>query len=174
MIARSTAEVETLKGALAQANEQARESKAAAGKAPADLKTEQVAHRQHEERVAEVEQELKDAIGKCKAWRRRIRPKRLNSPKPSNRPRRHEPSLRQLGRRSGRTNKSRLVSHFFCRVYLAVKDMPCLLDYGVLHTPLRIFRRVLLTPRSSSGPRRGTRWRSCSGHNTWRRSIRRC
>ena len=65
IIAGSAAEVETLKSALAQAKEQARVSKAAADKAAADLKAEQVARCQYEERVTEVEQELKDAAGKC-------------------------------------------------------------------------------------------------------------
>ena len=61
------AAVETLRSELAWAKEQARVSDAAAKNAAADLKAEQVARRQHEERVAEVEQELKDAIGKCEA-----------------------------------------------------------------------------------------------------------
>ena len=65
MITAGAAEVETLKGALAQAKEEAKANKAAADKAAAELKAEQVARRQHEERVAEVEQELKDAISKC-------------------------------------------------------------------------------------------------------------
>ena len=59
------AEVEILKGALAQAQKEAKENKAAADKAAAELETEQAARRQHEARVAEVEQELKDAISKC-------------------------------------------------------------------------------------------------------------
>ena len=67
MSAVSAAEVETLKGTLAQAKEEAKANKAAADKAAVELKTEQVACHQHEERVAEVEQELKDAIGKCEA-----------------------------------------------------------------------------------------------------------
>jgi chromosome segregation ATPase len=67
MIAGSAAEVETLKSALAQAKEEAKASKAAADKAPADLKSEQVARRQYEERVTEVEQDLKDAAGKCES-----------------------------------------------------------------------------------------------------------
>ena len=67
IIAGSAAEVETLKSALAQAEEQAWVSKAAAKKAAADLKAEQGTHRQYEERVTEVEQELKDAAGKCEA-----------------------------------------------------------------------------------------------------------
>ena len=67
MSAGSAAEVETLKSTLAQAKEEARENKAAPDKAAAELKTEQVVRRKHEERVAEVEQELKDAIGKCEA-----------------------------------------------------------------------------------------------------------
>ena len=67
MSAGSVTEVETLKSALAQANEQVKARKSAADKAAANLKTKQVAHLQHEERVAEVGQELKDAIGKCEA-----------------------------------------------------------------------------------------------------------
>ena len=59
------AEVETLIGALAHAQKEAKANKAAADKAAAELKTEQAACRQHEARVAEVEQELKDAISKC-------------------------------------------------------------------------------------------------------------
>ena len=51
VIAGSAAEVETLKSALSQAKEQAKASKAAADKAAADLKTEQVAHRLPSERV---------------------------------------------------------------------------------------------------------------------------
>jgi hypothetical protein len=67
MCAVGAAEVETLKSALAQAKEEAKANKAAADKAAAELKTEQDARRQHEDRVAEVEQELKDAIRKCEA-----------------------------------------------------------------------------------------------------------
>nr|XP_020166448.1 fibrous sheath CABYR-binding protein-like [Aegilops tauschii subsp. strangulata] len=61
------AEVETLQGALAQAQKEAKANKAATDKAAVELKTEQAAHRQHEARVAEVKQELKDAISKCEA-----------------------------------------------------------------------------------------------------------
>ena len=45
MIAGSAVEVETLKSALAKAQEDAKASKAAADKVAADLKSEQVAHR---------------------------------------------------------------------------------------------------------------------------------
>nr|XP_020147086.1 tropomyosin-like [Aegilops tauschii subsp. strangulata] len=58
-------EVETLKGALAQAKKEAEVNKVAADKAAAELEAEQVARHRHEARVAEVEQELKDAIRKC-------------------------------------------------------------------------------------------------------------
>ena len=67
MSAVGAAEVETLKSALAQAKEEAKANKAAADKAAAELKTERDARHQHEDRVAEVEQELKDAIRKCEA-----------------------------------------------------------------------------------------------------------
>ena len=65
MIAGSAAAVETLSGELARAKEQARVNKAAADKAAEDLKSEQVVHRQYEERVTGVEQALKDAADKC-------------------------------------------------------------------------------------------------------------
>ena len=61
------AKVETVKGALAQAKKEAEANKAAADKAAVDLQTEQVACRQHEAQVTEVEQDLKDAINKCEA-----------------------------------------------------------------------------------------------------------
>ena len=67
MLTGSAAEVETLKSALTQAKEQARVNKASANKVAADLKAKQVTHHQYEERVTEVEQELKDAAGKCEA-----------------------------------------------------------------------------------------------------------
>ena len=67
MSAVGATEVETLKSTLAQAKEEEKANKAAADIVAAELKTEQVTRRQHEERVAEVEQELKDAIGKCEA-----------------------------------------------------------------------------------------------------------
>ena len=60
MIAGSAAAVETLRGELAQAKEQARVNKAAE-----DLKSEHVVRRRYEERVTEVEQALKDAASKC-------------------------------------------------------------------------------------------------------------
>ena len=66
-IADGAAEVETLRGDLAWAKEQARVSNAAADKAAADLKAEQATRRQVEERVSVVEQELKDAARKCKS-----------------------------------------------------------------------------------------------------------
>ena len=65
MIAGSAVVVETLRGELAQAKEQARVNKAAADKAAEDLKSEHVVRCRYEERVTEVEQALKDAASKC-------------------------------------------------------------------------------------------------------------
>ena len=65
MIVAGAAEVETLKDALAQAKKEVEANKATTDKAVAELKTERAARRQHEARVAEIEQELKDAILKC-------------------------------------------------------------------------------------------------------------
>ena len=59
------ANVETLKGALAQAQQEAKANKAAADKMAVELEAEQTTRRQHEARVAKVEQDLKDTIDKC-------------------------------------------------------------------------------------------------------------
>ena len=59
--------METLRGELAQAKEQARVSKAAADKAVVDLVAEQTARCRFEERVTEMEQKLKDTAAKCES-----------------------------------------------------------------------------------------------------------
>ena len=61
------AAVETLRGELAQAKEQARVSKAAADKADVVLMAEQATRRRFEEWVTEVDQELKDTARKCES-----------------------------------------------------------------------------------------------------------
>ena len=59
------AAVEILRAELARAKEQARISNAAAEKACAELKAEQAARRQCEERISTMALELKDATSRC-------------------------------------------------------------------------------------------------------------
>ena len=59
------AAVETLRAELARAEEQAMMSNAAAEKAAAELKAEQAARRQCEERISTLALELKDATSRC-------------------------------------------------------------------------------------------------------------
>ena len=61
MSADGAAAVEILRADLARSKEQARISNAAAEKASAELKAEQAAHRQSEEKIAKMAVELKDA-----------------------------------------------------------------------------------------------------------------
>ena len=61
MTADGAAAVETLRAELAQAKEQARRSNAAAEKAAGELKAEQAAHRQSEDRMANMALELQNA-----------------------------------------------------------------------------------------------------------------
>ena len=63
----SVAAVEILRAELARAKEQARASDAAAKKAVVDLKAEQAAQRQCQERISTMERELKDATSRCKS-----------------------------------------------------------------------------------------------------------
>ena len=75
------AAVETLRAELARDKEQARVSDAAAKKATADLKAEQAAQRQYQERISTMERELKDATRRCPS-RRITKPRQQNSTKP--------------------------------------------------------------------------------------------
>nr|XP_020147097.1 FK506-binding protein 15-like [Aegilops tauschii subsp. strangulata] len=69
------AEVETLRGELAQAKVQARVSNAVADKGAADLKAEQATRHQFEERISVVEQELKDTVRKYESLEKENKPK---------------------------------------------------------------------------------------------------
>ena len=98
MIAGSATVVETLKSALAEA-EEAKASKAAADKARADLKAEQVARHECEERVTEVERELKDAPTSASPWKRKIKRRGPNLPRPFKTLRRRGPNPAQRARK---------------------------------------------------------------------------
>ena len=65
MAADGAAAVEVLRAELARAKEQARCSNAAAEKASAELKAEQAARRQDEEKISTMALELKNATGRC-------------------------------------------------------------------------------------------------------------
>ena len=64
MTADGAAAVETLRAKLARAKEQARRSNAAAVKAANELKAEQAAHRQSEDRMVDIALELKNAASR--------------------------------------------------------------------------------------------------------------
>ena len=65
MVADGAAAVEVLRAELARAKEQARCSNAAAEKTSAELKAEQAARRQDEEKISTMALELKNATGRC-------------------------------------------------------------------------------------------------------------
>ena len=65
MIADGAAAVEALQTELARAKEQARRSDAAAEKASADLRAEQAAQRQSEEKISALALELKSTASCC-------------------------------------------------------------------------------------------------------------
>ena len=65
MIADGAAAIEALRAELAQAKEQARRSDPAAEKASADLRAEQAARRQSEEKIFALVLELKNTASRC-------------------------------------------------------------------------------------------------------------
>ena len=64
MTADGAAAIDTLRAELARANEQARITDAAALKAVEELRAKQAAHRQSEDKIAEMTVELKDVAGR--------------------------------------------------------------------------------------------------------------
>ena len=77
MTADGAAAVETLRAELARAKEQARRSDAAALKAVEELRAEQAAHRQSEDKIAKMAVELKDASADMRSLKRKAKRKRL-------------------------------------------------------------------------------------------------
>ena len=65
MAADGAAALEVLRAELARAKEQARRSNAIAEKALAELKVEQAARRQDEEKITTMTIELENATGRC-------------------------------------------------------------------------------------------------------------
>ena len=77
MTADGAAAVETFRAELAQAKERARRSNAAAKKAADELKAEQAAHRQSEDRIANMALELQNAASRYELLERETKRKRL-------------------------------------------------------------------------------------------------
>ena len=69
--------METLRAELARAKEQARKSDAAALKAVEELRAEQAAHRQSEDKIAKMVVELKDVAADMSSLKRKTKRKRL-------------------------------------------------------------------------------------------------
>nr|XP_040251756.1 protein WEAK CHLOROPLAST MOVEMENT UNDER BLUE LIGHT-like 1 [Aegilops tauschii subsp. strangulata] len=170
----SAAEVETLKSTLAQAKEQARVSKVAADKAAVDLKAEQVTRRQYEERVTEVEQELKDAAGKCEALEEKNKAQAVDLAK----------ALQEA--KEART-ESRAAREEIKQAQQIVAGKPFLLQSKFGSQKYALLTRLWSSPDAFadlpknaadaaqfSEPKRGTRRRSSSGHSTWRQSVQHC
>ena len=95
-------------------------SNAAAEKAAAELKAEQAARRQCEERIPTMALELKDATSRCDFSRKITKPGRLSLTRPYKRRGKHGPSLEQLGRRSDKLGRSRLVSPSYYKLSSAI------------------------------------------------------
>ena len=74
MNADGAAAVEALRAELARAKEQARLSNAAAEKASAELKAEQAARRQGDEKMSTMALKVENATAAVNFWRRRIKP----------------------------------------------------------------------------------------------------
>ena len=109
-------------------------SNAAAEKAAAELKAEQAARRQNEEKISTMALELKMLLAAVNSLRRRMKPKRLNLTRPYERREKRGLNPEQPVRRSGKLGRLRLVNPFCYRISSAIRTMLSLTKCGVLRT----------------------------------------
>ena len=134
MAADGAAAVEVLRAELARAKEQARRSNAAAEKALAELKVEQAARCQDEEKISTMTLKLEKLPAIVNFWRRRVKPERLIWTRPYKGREKRGRNPEQPVRRSGKLGTLRLVSPFCYRLSSAIRTMLSLTKCGVLRT----------------------------------------
>ena len=149
-------------------------SNAAAKKAAAELKAEQAARCQYEEKISMMMLELKDATSRCEYLEKITKPEWLILTRPCKRRKKSGPSLERPARRSGKRGRSRLVSPFYYKLSSAIRIMPRLIKCGVLQTHCWTCRRVSPMRHSFSKRKKDVQQKSCSGRNLACRSIRCC
>ena len=159
------AAVEILRAELARAKEQARINNAAAEKASAELKAQQAARHQCEEKISSLTLELKEAVSHCRVLERIIKPKRLILTRPYERRKKCGPNLERLGRRSDKLGRSRLVSPFYCKLSSVIRVMLSLTKCGALQTCFWTCRRALPMWRSFIKRKRDMQRRSFFAHS---------
>ena len=146
-------------------------SNAAAEKVATELKAEQNARRQSEERISTMALELKDATSRCQVLEKDNKAKAASLDKALQEAKEVRLSLEQLGRKSDKLGRSRLVSPFYCKLSLAIRSMRRLVNCGVLQTPLWTCRTVLPMRISFSTRKKDMRRKSYFGRNLTRQSV---
>ena len=123
MAADGATAVEVLRAELARAKEQAWFSNAAAEKTSAELKDEQAARRQDEEKISTMALKLKNAASRCELLEKENEPKRLNLTRPYERRGKRGLNPEQPVRRSGKLGRLWLASLFCYRLSSAIRTM---------------------------------------------------
>ena len=169
MTADGAAAVEILQAELSRAKEQARISNAAA-----DLKAEQDAQRQCQERISTMERELKDAPSRCKSLEEdnKANAAKLDKALLEAREARSESrAAREEIRQAGEIAAGK---PFLLQTKLVIRIMPRLIKCGVLQTHCWTCRRVSPMRRSFSKRKKDGKHKSCSGRNLACQSVRCC
>ena len=134
MAADGAATVEVLRAELARAKEQARGSNAAAKKASTELKAEQAARRQNEEKISMMTLELENATGHYEFLEKESKALTTDLDKALQEARKHGRNAEQPMRRFDRRGRLRLESPFCYKLTSVTRTMPSLTKYGVLRT----------------------------------------
>ena len=163
--------VETLRAELARAKEQARRSDAAALKATEELRAEQAAHRQSEDKIAKMAVELKDAADRYEILEKESQVKAADLKKAmvaaketSSKIRAAKEELRQDGDITA--GKPFLLRTMFGDLKYAPLDQ--------LWSATDAWQIVLLMQLSISKIRKIMRWNGCSSRSSVLQSVRCC
>ena len=172
MTADGAAAVETLRAELARAKEQARRSDAAALKAAEELRAEQAAHRQREDKIAKMAVELKDAADRYEPLEKESQAQAADLKIAKEAAKETRSKIRAAKEELRQAEISRLGSPFCCGRSSKIQSMPFWINYGVLQMRTWTWQRVLLMRPSFSKIKKITKWKSCSGRSSVLQRVR--
>ena len=140
LAAGGAAAIEALRAELALAKEQARISDAAALKAAEELRAEQDARRQSEDKIAKMAVELKDAADRYELLEKESQAKAADLKKAMVAAKETRSKIRAAKEELRQAGDITSGNPFYCGRSSEIRSMPLWINYGVLHTRIRTWQ----------------------------------
>ena len=174
MAADGAAAVEILRAELARAKEQARFSNAAAEKASAELKAEQAARHQDEEKISTIALELKNATSRYEFLEKENKAKMADLDKALREVKEARSESRAAREEIRQAGEIAVGKPFYYRLSLAIQIMLSLTKCGALQTRFWTCQRVHLMWCSFTKRKKVMQRRSFSGRSSVRQNTHCC